>query len=215
MSLLAVRGLSGGHGPLTIFRDADIDLSAGQVLGLLGPNGAGKTTLMKTLVGLLPAHGGTIMLDGRDLTSLKAVTRTRAGLALVPEGRQIITTLTVAENLNLPRAAGRLDEAGYGARRAELLALFPRLGERLAQKGGALSGGEQQMLAIARALLCNPTVLLLDEPTQGLAPIMVRQVRDALASLAGRLPMLIVEQNRGFLDGIADRIVSMKAGRLV
>jgi branched-chain amino acid transport system ATP-binding protein len=197
-----------------VFRGAGFTLQPGRVLGLLGPNGAGKTTLMKTLAGLLPAMAGSVSLGGRRMDGLRAVERSRAGLALVPEGRQIITTLSVAENLNLPHAAGRMAAEDYAAARERVLALFPRLRERLGQKGGALSGGEQQMLAIARALLLDPAVLLLDEPTQGLAPVMVRQVQTALRSLAGSLPMLVVEQNRAFLDGLADEVMTMKGGVL-
>jgi branched-chain amino acid transport system ATP-binding protein len=211
---LTVHELAGGYGGLTVFRGAGFTLQPGRVLGLLGPNGAGKTTLMKTLAGLLPAMAGSVSLGGRRMDGLRAVERSRAGLALVPEGRQIITTLSVEENLNLPRAAGRMAAEDYAAARERVLALFPRLRERLGQKGGALSGGEQQMLAIARALLLDPAVLLLDEPTQGLAPVMVRQVQAALRSLAGSLPMLVVEQNRAFLDGLADEVMTMKGGIL-
>jgi branched-chain amino acid transport system ATP-binding protein len=211
---LTVQDLSGGYGGLVVFRGASFTLQPGRVLGLLGPNGAGKTTLMKTLAGLLPSRSGSISLGTTKLDGLRAVQRTRAGLALVPEGRQIITGLTVAENLNLPRAAGRFSAPDYAAARARALALFPRLAERLDQKGGALSGGEQQMLAIARALLLDPAVLLLDEPTQGLAPVMVRQVQQALHSLAGQVPILLVEQNRAFLDGLADDVLTMKGGQI-
>ena len=214
MNLLDVDGLGGGFGRLSIFRNACFGLVAGEVLGLLGPNGAGKTTLMKTLAGLLAAQQGSIRLAGRAIDRLRADQRTRAGLVLVPEGRQIFTGLSVADNLGIARSAGRYRTADFVARRDELLALFPRLAERLLLPGGALSGGEQQMLAICRALLCNPVVLLLDEPTQGLAPIMVAELQAALRRLAGRLPMLIVEQNRGFLDGLADRVMTMRAGRI-
>jgi branched-chain amino acid transport system ATP-binding protein len=132
----------------------------------------------------------------------------------VPEGRQILQCLTVGENLELGRAAGRLDDATFSRRRDEMLALFPRLRERLNQPGGALSGGEQQMLAIARALLLDPTLLMLDEPTQGLAPIMVQQVLAALQSLRGRFAILVVEQNQAFLTRLADRTLSMRGGRI-
>ena len=213
-TVLQVSGLSGGYGRLMVVREASLSLGAGGVLGILGPNGAGKTTLLKTIAGLLPAFAGGVTLQGRPLDRLRAMERTRAGLALVPEGRQIITGLSVGENLDLSRAAGRLSAAAFATRRDDILALFPRLRERLDQPGGALSGGEQQMLAIGRALLLDPAALMLDEPTQGLAPIMVRQVQTALRGLAGRLPLLIVEQNRAFLDGLADRVMVMKGGVL-
>ena len=214
MDVLELDALGGGYGGLAIFRDASFGISAGEVLGLLGPNGAGKTTLMKTLAGLLAAQHGSIRLEGRGIDRLRADERARAGLVLVPEGRQIFTALSVAENLGLARAAGRYGPAAFAARQDELLSLFPRLRERLSQPGGALSGGEQQMLAICRGLLCNPAVLLLDEPTQGLAPIMVLELQTALRDIAGGLCVLIVEQNREFLDGLADRVLTMRAGRI-
>jgi ABC-type branched-subunit amino acid transport system ATPase component len=211
---LRVSNLSGGYGALRVFRAADLTLAPARVLGILGPNGAGKTTLLKTLAGLLRAHDGSIVLDGRDITSLPAHQRARQGLILVPEGRQILATLTVRQNLDLTRAVGRLDDAAHRRRMDEVLALFPRLSERLAQPGGSLSGGEQQMLAIARALLCDPRVLMLDEPTQGLAPIIVSQVQNALMALKGRFPMVIVEQSRTFLASLADETLSMHGGQI-
>ena len=211
---LVISGLSGGYGSLRVFRDAVITLAPASVIGILGPNGAGKTTLLKTVAGLLPHQAGRIILDGHDVTALPTHARARLGLILVPEGRQILASLTVRQNLDLTRAMARLDNAAHRQRYAEVLALFPRLSERLSQSGGSLSGGEQQMLAIARALLCDPTVLMLDEPTQGLAPIMVQQVLAALLSLKGRFPMIVVEQSRTFLDQLADETVSMQGGHL-
>jgi branched-chain amino acid transport system ATP-binding protein len=213
-AVLSVEGLSGGYLSLVVFRDARLSVQAGRTLGILGPNGAGKTTLLKTIAGLLPAQGGRVLFNGRDLGATRGHDRARAGLVLVPEGRQILTGLTVRQNLELSRAAGRLDEAGYRRWLDEVLHIFPRLAERLDQSGGSLSGGEQQMLAIARALLIDPVLLMLDEPTQGLAPIMVRQVRAALLGLKGRMPMVIVEQNRVFLDDLADTTLMMRGGRL-
>jgi ABC-type branched-subunit amino acid transport system ATPase component len=214
MTALIIENLSGGYRGLTVFSGASFVLEAGDVVGILGPNGAGKTTLLKTIAGLLPLQGGRIQLDGIEVGSLRAHQRARRGLVLVPEGRQILQCLTVGENLELGRAADRLDDATFNARRDEMLVLFPRLGERLDQPGGALSGGEQQMLAIARALLLDPTLLILDEPTQGLAPIMVRQVLTALQSLRGRFAILVVEQNQAFLTHLADRVLSMRGGRI-
>ena len=213
-AVLAVERLSGGYGSLVVFRDAELSVPAGRTLGILGPNGAGKTTFLKTVAGLLPAQGGRVVFQGRDLGRAKGHQRARAGLVLVPEGRQILTQLTVGQNLELSRAAGRLHGADYAKRVDEVLAVFPRLHQRLDQAAGSLSGGEQQMLAIARALLIDPLLLMLDEPTQGLAPIMVRQVLAALRSLKGRLPMIVVEQNRAFLDELADTTLTMRGGRL-
>jgi len=215
-ALLSVAALEGGYGRLTVFRGASLAIERGQTVGLLGANGAGKTTLMKTLAGALPASAGRVTLGGRDLSGLKAYERARAGLGLVPEGRHILATLSVQDNLALTRSIDRHRPgiAPYAERLAEVYGLFPRLRERAAQLGGSLSGGEQQMLAIARALLLKPEVLMLDEPTQGLAPIIVRSLARTLASLKGRFAMIVVEQNRAFLEGLADRIVTMRAGEL-
>jgi ABC-type branched-subunit amino acid transport system ATPase component len=199
-----------------VFRDAQLRLEAGQTIGLLGANGAGKTTLMKTIAGALVATAGRVLLGERDITRLRAYERARAGLALVPEGRHILATLSVQDNLALTRAIERerRDLPPYEQRLGEVFAFFPRLRERQSQLGGSLSGGEQQMLAIARALLLKPQVLMLDEPTQGLAPIIVRSLAHTLAGLKGRFSMIIVEQNKAFLEGLADRIVTMRAGQL-
>jgi branched-chain amino acid transport system ATP-binding protein len=213
-AVLSVEALSGGYHSLVVFRDAHLTVDVGSTLGLLGPIGAGKTTLLKTSAGLIPALGGRVLFNGRDLAKTKGHDRARAGLVLVPEGRQILTRLTVRQNLELSRAARRLGDAAYRERLDEVLNIFPRLAERIDQSGGSLSGGEQQMLAIARALLIDPALLMLDEPTQGLAPIIVRQVLAALHSLKGRIPMVVVEQNRFFLEDLADMKLMMRGGRL-
>jgi branched-chain amino acid transport system ATP-binding protein len=211
---LAIRDLSGGYGRLAIFRGLDLKLSERRTFGVLGPNGSGKTTLLKTVAGLLPTFAGEVLLEGVPLGRKSAYQRTRAGLVLVPEGRQVLVKLSVLENLELTQSAGRLSTGNFRLRLDEVLALFPRLGERLKQPGGALSGGEQQMLAIARALLLDPLVLMLDEPTQGLAPIVLGQVLSALQQLKGRFSMLIVEQNKSFLHALADDVCTMSSGRL-
>jgi ABC-type branched-subunit amino acid transport system ATPase component len=213
--VLIVRELSGGYSKLAVFRDVRLTLHSGQTIGICGPNGAGKTTLLKTIAGLLPALGGCIELNARSLQAVKAHERTHAGLVLVPEGRQIFSSLTVGQNLELARAARRMSAIAYTERLKEVLLLFPRLRERLDQSGGALSGGEQQMLAIGRALLLDPQVMMLDEPTQGLAPIMVRQVLTVLQALRGKLSIIVVEQNRAFLDELADMICDMRGGTLI
>ena len=213
-AVLSVDDLAGGYRALTVFHGASLAVRAGQVAGILGPNGAGKTTLLKTLAGLLPAQGGRVRLGGDDVTVLKAHSRARAGLALVPEGRQIFAELSVRENLALSRAAGRLDQAAYADRVKDVLAIFPRLEACLDRRGGSLSGGEQQMLAIGRGLLLDPKVLMLDEPTQGLAPIMIRQVLAALQALKGRFALVVVEQNRKFVEELADFVIEMKNGEL-
>ncbi len=155
-----------------------------------------------------------VRLDGRDITQLPAFRRVRLGLALVPEGRQILRDLTVGENLELSLAGSAIDQRTYSERRERVFTLFARLKERAAQLGGSLSGGEQQMLAIGRALMLAPKVLILDEPTQGLAPIVIQQVASTLQSLKRQSSMIVVEQNRVFVEGLADRVFMMQGGRL-
>ncbi|HEY3078060.1 MAG TPA: ATP-binding cassette domain-containing protein, partial [Burkholderiales bacterium] len=181
-----------------MFRDAQLRLEAGQTIGLLGANGAGKTTLMKTIAGALVATAGRVLLGERDITRLRAYERARAGLALVPEGRHILATLSVQDNLALTRAIERerRDLPPYEQRLGEVFAFFPRLRERQSQLGGSLSGGEQQMLAIARALMGNPRVLLMDEPSEGLAPLIVAEVGRTIARLKSEgQSIVLVEQN--------------------
>jgi branched-chain amino acid transport system ATP-binding protein len=216
-SALQVEALAGGYGRLTVFRGVSFSLEPGQTIGLLGANGAGKTTLLKTIAGSLRSSGGQVILDGNNVTPLPAFQRARIGLNLVPEGRHILGTLTVHDNLELTRAIEphRTDLAPFDQRLAEVYALFPRLQERAHQLGASLSGGEQQMLAIARALLLTPKVLMLDEPTQGLAPIVIQGLAETLAALKGRFAMLIVEQNRAFLERMTNRILQMQGGLLV
>jgi branched-chain amino acid transport system ATP-binding protein len=215
-ALLQVTGLEGGYGRLTVFRDVSFRLAPGQTIGVLGANGAGKTTLMKTLAGALRASRGRVQLGERDVTALTAYQRARSGLALVPEGRHVLATLSVQDNLELTRSVeGHRQGLGpFDERLAEAYQLFPRLKERAGQLAGSLSGGEQQMLAIARALLLKPDVLMLDEPTQGLAPIIIRSLSETLKGLRGRFAMIVVEQNKAFLEGLADRVLHMRAGNL-
>ena len=212
---LLIEDLTGGYGALTVFEGASFEAVPGMTLGILGANGAGKTTLLKTIVGLLPAQRGAVRLDTDALGGLPAYRRVQRGLALVPEGRQIIASLTVSENLELSRAATRLSMSVYRDRVTEVFEHFPRLRERAHTAGGALSGGEQQMLAIGRAMLLSPRVLMLDEPTQGLAPIVVQQVLTTLRALKQRYTMIVVEQNRAFLAELADRTLTMAGGRLL
>lgn len=214
---LQVQGLNGGYGRLTVFREVNLTIERGETVGLLGSNGAGKTTLLKVVAGALPSSAGNVVLEGQNLHRLAAYQRARAGLTLVPEGRHILATLSVRDNLELTRAVERRDKLDrpFETRLAEVFAMFPRLREREQQMGGSLSGGEQQMLAVARALLLNPKVLMLDEPTQGLAPIVVQLLATTLAALKGRFAILVVEQNRSFLERFTDRILQMDHGRLL
>jgi branched-chain amino acid transport system ATP-binding protein len=213
---LRVSGLSSGYGRVTVLHDVGFALAPGTVLGISGPNGAGKSTLLKTLAGLLTASSGDVALDGGSLLGHRPHRRVAAGLALVPEGRQVIGSLSVDSNLAMTLMARRRlrPDAEHRRRLEEVLGLFPRLRERLGLPAAMLSGGEQQMLAIARALMTAPRVLLLDEPSQGLAENVVGQVTEALRSLRGGLSMVIVEQNMDVLDALADERLSLRLGRI-
>ena len=184
------------------------------MLAILGRNGAGKSTTLKTIMGLLPAQAGEIRFDGKAIRGAKPYDIARAGIAYVPETRDIFPSLTVRENLEL--AARRFPCSDGGWTIARVLELFPRLGERMENGGMELSGGEQQMLAIARALVMNPRLLILDEPTEGLAPIIVKLIHDKLQELRNDgLPMIIVEQNFGFATSLADDVVIVSKGQIV
>lgn len=211
---LQLEGFAGGYGRLTVFRNFSYTIEQGGTVGILGPNGAGKTALLKTIAGVLPSHAGRIVLEGREITNMPAYRRARSGLVLVPQGRHIFSSLTVRDNLALTRAIEnyRNDLGPFEDRLAEVYALFPRLKERSGQQGGSLSGGEQQMLAIGRALLLKPSVLMLDEPTQGLSPIVIQQLADALGLLKGKFAMIVVEQNKPFLERLGVSTLALRAG---
>ncbi|MFO1185859.1 MAG: ABC transporter ATP-binding protein [Bauldia sp.] len=192
--LLTVSGVHTSYGSVVALRGIDIEVRHGEIVTLIGANGAGKSTLMTTIMGATPAHRGRITFDGRDITAEAPHTIARLAVALAPEGRRIFPRLTVRENLQMGTVAagGREDPADFD----RVFALFPRLKERLAQRGGTLSGGEQQMLAIGRALMGRPRLLLLDEPSLGLAPLNVRLIFDAIAELNRHgLTVFLVEQN--------------------
>ncbi len=192
--MLEVRGLTAGYGSATVLRGVDLAVPRGGCVCLLGANGAGKTTTMRALSGLLRVRAGRVLVEGRDITDLPPEARLEAGLAMVPEGRRVFAPLTVAENLAI--GAYRADPAAARRAREHVLALFPRLAERLSQEAGTLSGGEQQMLAIGRALMGGPRILLLDEPSMGLAPMVVRDIFRTIAALnAEGLTILLAEQN--------------------
>ena len=213
---LRVSGLHSGYRRVTVLHGVGFTLAPGTVLGISGPNGAGKSTLLKTIAGLLTASAGEVTLDGDSLLGYRPHRRVAAGLALVPEGRQVIGSLSVESNLAMTLMARRRlrPDAEHRRRLAEVFALFPQLRERLNLSAAMLSGGEQQMLAIGRALMTAPRVLLLDEPSQGLAVNVVGQVTDALRGLKGGLSMIIVEQNGEVLDALADERLSLRLGRI-
>jgi branched-chain amino acid transport system ATP-binding protein len=211
MTFLEVRGLVSGYDRGTVLRGVELDLSAGAVLGLLGRNGVGKSTLLMTLAGLVPATAGSVRLDGTELVGLRPDRIARSGVALVPQGRRVWATLTVGEHLTL--SSGR--RTGTWTVDA-VLDLLPRLAERRRQYAGQLSGGEQQMLAVARALLTNPRLVLLDEPSDGLAPAIVEQIGGVITTMrAEGVAVLLVEQDLHLAFGVADEIAVMAKGELV
>jgi len=211
--MLQVRGLSVAYGDLPALRDVSFDVRAGELITMIGPNGAGKTTTLKAVLGLLPCRAGTMTFQGQPLHDQPPHRRVRLGLTLVPEGRHIFPRMTVQENLELGAARGRRApvaglEWSFG--------LFPILAERRKQLAGTLSGGQQQMLAIGRALMSNPQLLMLDEPSLGLAPLVVDQLYDKIGALkAEGLTILLVEQQvYGALE-LADRAYVLETGRIV
>jgi branched-chain amino acid transport system ATP-binding protein len=193
--LLAVRNVKTFYGRVMALKGVDLDVHDGEIVTLIGANGAGKSTLMMTICGNPRAREGTISFAGRDITHLPTHEIARLRLAQAPEGRRIFSRMTVLENLQMGATIG--DPAEFDGDLERVLALFPRLQERLDQRGGTLSGGEQQMLAIARALMSRPRLLLLDEPSLGLAPLIVRQIFDAIRALNAEhgLSVFLVEQN--------------------
>jgi branched-chain amino acid transport system ATP-binding protein len=193
--LLSVRGVKTFYGRVMALKGVDMDVNAGEIVTLIGANGAGKSTLMMTVCGNPRAREGAVVFDGRDITHLPTHEIARLRLAQAPEGRRIFSRMTVLENLQM--GATVAESANFDADLERVLALFPRLKQRIGQRGGTLSGGEQQMLAIARALMARPRLLLLDEPSLGLAPIIVRQIFDAIKTLNAEtgLTVFLVEQN--------------------
>lgn len=212
--MLEVRNLSAGYGDRTILSGIDLTVGPGEVLAVLGANGVGKSTLLRTLAGLQPALGGTVKLGEKDLSGKPAHRRVEMGLSLVPEGQQSFPAMSVEENLWL--GAGLRDTKHAAVERAVegIYEIFPKLAERRGQLAGTLSGGERQMLAIGRALLAQPEVLMLDEPSHGLAPIIVEQLGDRIAQIATRTSVLVVEQNLAVPARCATRVLVLDGGRI-
>jgi branched-chain amino acid transport system ATP-binding protein len=212
VSILELDGISTYYGPVCAVRDVSFSVEEGETIAILGANGAGKTTLMRTIAGLQSPREGRIRYDGRELTKVPAHARAIAGLVLAPEGRGLFRRLTVEENLRLGGwGRGKAVAAGV----AEMLERFPRLKERRSQIAGSLSGGEQQMLCVARAMMRDPKVLLLDEPSMGLAPAMVAEIYEMLRELKARnVTLLVVEQNVGFALELASRGYVLTRGQV-
>jgi len=212
--MLEVRGLQTAYGRSQVLFDIGLDVAAGEVVALLGRNGMGKTTTIRSVLGLTPPMGGAVHFDGRAITGAAPETIARLGIGLVPEGRRIFTMLTVRENL-VATAANRAGHAEPWTL-DKVYALFPRLSERHAQAGGTLSGGEQQMLAIGRALMTNPRLLILDEATEGLAPLIRAEIWRCLRQLkAAGQAILVVDKNIAVLKQLADRFAVIEKGRTV
>jgi branched-chain amino acid transport system ATP-binding protein len=211
--MLDVQGLAAGYGESQVLFGIDFDVQAGEVVALLGRNGMGKTTTVNSIFGLLPARAGRIVFQGRDVTGRPPYAIAQLGLGLVPEGRQIFPTLTVEENL-VATAAQHFGPPKWTLER--IYALFPRLAERRGNLGTQLSGGEQQMLAIGRALMTNPKLLVLDEATEGLAPLIRAEIWACLRRLKEEgEAIVVIDKNIGVLLGLADRHVLLEKGRVV
>ena len=211
-ALLRVRGLKSGYGPVLALKGIDLEVHAGEIVALIGANGAGKSTLMMTIFGNPRAREGAIDVAGRDITHLPTHEIAKLHIAQAPEGRRIFPRMTVLENLQMGAAV--CDAAHFDADLGRVLKLFPRLKERLRQRGGTLSGGEQQMLAVGRALMSRPRLLLLDEPSLGLAPLLVQQIFAAIRELNERqkLTVFLVEQNAFHALKLAHRAYVMVNG---
>ncbi|MHC4066354.1 MAG: ABC transporter ATP-binding protein [Planctomycetota bacterium] len=212
--LLSASDLRSGYGTSDVLQDVGVTVEQGEVVGVLGRNGVGKTTLMKTLIGLLPARAGQIVFRDQDVTKLSADTRARLGIGYVPQGRGIFPYMTVRDNL---RMGGLINASRTSLDFDLVFGYFPFLKERLAQRGGTLSGGQQAMLAIARALISWPDLLLLDEPSDGVQPSIVEEIGDFIKSLNEEkgLTVLIVEQNIDLMQTVAKRAYALDKGRVV
>ncbi|MGE0237596.1 MAG: ABC transporter ATP-binding protein [Parvibaculaceae bacterium] len=213
--LLQVSNLTSGYGRTRVLNGMDFQAKRGEVLAVIGRNGVGKTTLMKTLIGLLPVMSGAIELDGETITPFTAARRARHGIGYVPQGRGIFGRMTVGENL----AAGETVGSAAGSTRANydrVFRFFPRLRERLAQKAGTMSGGEQQQLAIGRILIGEPKLVLLDEPSEGIQPNIIQEIGRIIVRLSSeeKLTVVIVEQNLELIEAAADRCLVMDKGAI-
>ena len=209
--MLEVRDIHTYYGESHVLQGISLSMTRGQVVGILGRNGMGKTTLIRSIIGFTPPRRGQVLFKDQDITAWPSNRAVGLGLGLVPQGRRVFPSLTVMENLTV---AVKGDSGPWTV--ARVLELFPRLRERGAHRAGKLSGGEQQMLAIARALMTNPELLLMDEPTEGLAPLLVREVGRVIESLKAQgLPILLVEQNLPLALRVADHVHVLSRGRVV
>ena len=212
--MLKITDRRASYGRIPILNGIDLDVSEGQVLGILGHNGMGKTTLMRTVMGFIDATAGRIEMEGRDITSAPPHRRARAGFGYVPQGREIFPRMTVRDNLRFAVAAAGKDESST---MEQILQQFERLVPLLDRQGGALSGGEQQILAIARCLCTDPKLMFLDEPTEGIQPSIIEQIIELLADLKRQrgLTIVLVEQNLEFVASLSDRVAIIQKGAII
>ena len=212
---LAVRGLTAGYGETTIVRDVDLEVRRGETLVIVGPNGHGKTTLLRAISGLLKLSGGEVTLEGRRVDGLRCEHRSELGLIHVPQGDHLFPDLSVEENLLM----GAFPRAAWGGREAALdrvFEVFPKLHERRAQRARTLSGGERRMVAVGRGLMRDPRLLVIDEPSLGLAPVIIETVYETIARLAAQdISILLVEENFTHVEELADRVCVLEMGRIV
>lgn len=212
-ALLDVRDLRSGYGRIPILQGLSLSVQPGERVGILGHNGMGKSTLLRTISGHLPTTAGTVTFDGRVITGSTPTVLARSGIGYVPQGREIFPGLSVLDNL---RVGCRLSKRPEAESLAEILELFPRLKAYLDRRGGALSGGEQQLLALARCLCGDPRLVLLDEPTEGIQPSIIEEIGDTLkeAAIQRGLAILLVEQNLGFIAAVSQRILILQRGEI-
>lgn len=215
---LTVENLCAWYGAGQILYDVSLEVGRGEVVALMGRNGAGKSTTMKAIMGMMARCGGTVRLNGRDISGLKPFEIARLGIGFTPEDRRIFAGLTVMENLDIGLQPPRIFEDGGAApvwTADSLFRLFPNLGEMRHRLGGRMSGGEQQMLTIARTLMGNPLIVLLDEPSEGIAPVIVEEIANTIIELKKRgLSILLSEQNVGFAQAVSDRAYMLEKGQI-
>ncbi|KYH23935.1 putative branched-chain amino acid transport ATP-binding protein LivG [Halalkalicoccus paucihalophilus] len=211
--MLAIEDLHASYDSTPVLRGVDLSVDEGEIVGVIGKNGAGKTTLMKSVIGLLEPDSGTIQFDGRDVTDEPSDARARGGMGYIPQRRDVFPSLTVEENLRMGESINEGGEARYDA----VYEYFPILEERREQKAGTMSGGQQQMLAVGRALVGSPDLLLLDEPSEGVQPSIVAEMSETIGQMSEETEttVLFVEQNLSVIDALAERCYVMEKGRIV